>query len=71
MAIFNYSAYKDGSQEILTGKVEAIDIRSARAEVRNLGLTAISVTEETAKNFLFFGLIQLLLFLEKRLLIFY
>ncbi|MBR1461469.1 type II secretion system F family protein [bacterium] len=46
MAIFNYSAYKDGSQEILTGKVEAIDIRSARAEVRNLGLTAISVTEE-------------------------
>ncbi len=46
MAIYNYSAYRDGSEEIVTGKVEAIDIRSARAEVRNLGLIAISVTEE-------------------------
>lgn len=46
MAIFNYSAYKDGSEEIVTGKVEAVDIRAARAEVRNLGLVAISVTEE-------------------------
>lgn len=46
MAIFNYTAIKEGSNEIVKGKVEAEDLREARAQVRALGFTPTNLVEE-------------------------
>lgn len=46
MAVFLYTAYRNDTNEIVKGKVEAADLRSARAEVRNLGFIPTEVTEE-------------------------
>lgn len=49
MTIFIYTALKqDGSNELVKGKVEAVDTRSARQAVRDLGLVATSIVEENA-----------------------
>ena len=49
MAIYNYTALKqDGSNELVKGKVEASDMRSARQAVRDLGLLATNIVEEGA-----------------------
>ena len=37
MAIYNYTALKEGSNELVKGKVEASDMRGARQAVRELG----------------------------------
>ena len=46
MAIFNYTAFKNDTNEIVKGKVEAEDVRSARAEVYKLGFTPTEITKE-------------------------
>lgn len=48
MAIFNYTALKDGTNEIVKGKVEAEDLRDARAQVRALGFMPTNIVEEQA-----------------------
>ncbi len=49
MAIYLYTALKqDGSNELVKGKVEAVDMRSARQAVRDLGLLATNIVEENA-----------------------
>ena len=48
MAIFNYTALKNGTNEIVKGKVEAEDLRSARAAVIELGFTPTNLMEEKA-----------------------
>lgn len=50
MTIYNYTAIKDGSNEIVKGKVEADDLREARAQVRALGFTPTNLVEEQAVN---------------------
>ena len=44
MAIYNYVALKN-NKDIVTGKVEAADLRSARDNVRKLGFLPTKVTE--------------------------
>ena len=46
MTKFNYTAYKDGTNEIVKGKVEAEDLRGARAEVYKLGFIPTEIEEE-------------------------
>lgn len=46
MAIYNYTAYKNGTSDIVKGKVEATSMRDARTEIRSLGLTPTSIIEE-------------------------
>ena len=46
MTVYNYTALKDGTNEIVKGKVEADDLREARAAVKRLGFTATNITEE-------------------------
>ncbi len=48
MAIFNYTALKDGTNEVVKGKVEADDLRAARAEVMALGFIPTNLVEEKA-----------------------
>ena len=48
MTVYNYTAIKDGTNELVKGKVEADDMREARAAVKQLGFTATSITEENA-----------------------
>jgi len=48
MTIYNYVAIKDGTNEQVKGKVEADDLREARASIKALGFTAINITEEQA-----------------------
>lgn len=48
MTVYIYSAIKDGTNELVKGKVEAEDLREARAAVRNLGFTPTNITEEQA-----------------------
>ena len=48
MTIYNYTAIKDGTSEIVKGKVEADDLREARAAVRQLGFTPTNIVEEQA-----------------------
>ena len=43
MTIYNYTAIKDGTSEIVKGKVEADDLREARAAVRQLGFTPTNI----------------------------
>lgn len=47
MAIYNYTAYKNGTSEVVKGKVEASNLREARSEVRTLGLTPTYIVEDT------------------------
>jgi type IV pilus assembly protein PilC len=47
MAIFNYTAI-DNANKIVKGKVEALDLKEARAAVRDLGFTPTNITEEQA-----------------------
>lgn len=46
MAIFNYTALKGTTNEIVKGKVEAADLHSARAQVLALGYTPTNLSEE-------------------------
>ena len=46
MAIFNYTALKNGTSDIVKGKVEAEDLRAARAAVLALGFTPTNLVEE-------------------------
>lgn len=46
MTIYNYTALKEGSNELVKGKVEASDMRGARQAVRELGLIATDIVEE-------------------------
>ena len=48
MTVYNYTAIKDGTNELVKGKVEADDLREARAAVRRLGFTPTNITEEQA-----------------------
>lgn len=48
MTIYNYTAIKDGTNEIVKGKVEADDLREARAAVKQLGFTPTNIVEEQA-----------------------
>ena len=48
MTIYNYTAIKDGTNEVVKGKVEANDLREARAAVRELGFTPTNIVEEQA-----------------------
>ena len=51
MAIFNYTAIKDGTNEVVKGKVEAESLREARSAVYALGFTPTNLVEEkTAKS---------------------
>ena len=45
MAIFNYTAI-DNTNKVVKGKVEADDLRAARAAVRELGFTPTNLAEE-------------------------
>jgi type II secretory pathway component PulF len=46
MAIFNYTAIKDGTNEVVKGKVEAESLREARSAVYALGFTPTNLVEE-------------------------
>ncbi len=48
MTIFNYIALRNQS-EIVNGKIEAEDVKSAREAIRNLGLMPTKVFEDTQK----------------------
>jgi type IV pilus assembly protein PilC len=48
MTIYNYTAIKDGTNEVVKGKVDADDLREARAAVRALGFTPTNIVEEQA-----------------------
>ena len=47
MTIYNYTALKEGSNELVKGKVEANDMRGARQAVRELGLIATDIVAES------------------------
>ena len=46
MARYNYTAYKNGSNDIVKGQVEASNLREARSEIRAMGYTPTSIIEE-------------------------
>ena len=46
MARYNYTAYKNGTSDIVKGQVEASSMREARTEIRGMGLTPTSIIEE-------------------------
>lgn len=46
MARYNYTAYKNGTSDIVKGQVEASNMREARTEIRGMGLTPTSIVEE-------------------------
>ena len=46
MTVFTYTAIKEGTNELVKGKVEADDLREARAAVRRLGFTPTNIEEE-------------------------
>lgn len=50
MTRYNYTAYKNGSSNIVKGQVEANNMREARTEVRSMGLIPTYIVEETAKE---------------------
>ncbi len=45
MPIFNYTALKN-NKDVISGKIEASDISEARAGIKNLGYTPISIVDE-------------------------
>lgn len=46
MGTYSYTAYKDGTNEVVKGKVEASNLREARNEVRKKGLVLTHITED-------------------------
>ena len=50
MAVFNYVAFKNGSNDVVKGKVEANDMKEARLRVRELGFIATEIKEEVSIN---------------------
>ena len=46
MARYNYTAYKNGTSDIIKGQVEASNMREARSEIRAMGYTPTSIIEE-------------------------
>lgn len=46
MARYIYVAYRNGTNEIVKGQVEAASMREARMEIRSLGLTPTSIRED-------------------------
>ena len=46
MARYNYTAYKNGTNDIIKGQVEASNLREARSEIRAMGYTPTSIIEE-------------------------
>lgn len=46
MARYNYTAYKNGTSDIVKGQVEASNLREARGEIRAMGYTPTSIIEE-------------------------
>lgn len=46
MARYNYTAYKNGTSDIVKGQVEAANLREARTEIRSMGYTPTSIIEE-------------------------
>ncbi len=47
MTVYNYTAIKDGTNELVKGKVEADGLREARAAVRRLGFTLLKNLSES------------------------
>lgn len=50
MTTYNYTGYKNGTNEIVKGKIDAENMREARAGIRNLGYIPTSIVEENAGN---------------------
>ena len=50
MPIYSYQAIKNGTNEIIKGKVEAETEREARAAIRDQGYTATSIVEDEVKQ---------------------
>jgi len=50
MAVFLYSAFKQNSKTIVTGRVEAIDTADARKKIREMELTPVTIGEDNTKN---------------------
>ena len=47
MTEYNYTGFKNGTNEIVKGKVEAENMREARSAIRNLGFIPTSIIEES------------------------
>ena len=50
MVSYNYTGYKNGTNEIIKGKVEAENMREARSAIRNLGFIPTSIVEEASSG---------------------
>ena len=50
MATFNYTGYKNGTNEIVKGKVDAENMREARSIIRNMGFIPTSIIEERSSK---------------------
>lgn len=50
MAIYNYTGYKNGTSEIVKGKIEAENMRDARAAIRTMGFIPTSLIEEHSSS---------------------
>ena len=48
MTRYNYTAYKNGTSDIVKGQVEASSLREARTEIRSMGYTPTSIIEDNA-----------------------
>ena len=48
MARYNYTAYKNGTSDVVKGQVEAANLREARTEIRSMGYTPTSIIEDNA-----------------------
>ena len=46
MATYSYTAYKNGTNEVVKGKVDADSLREARNEVRKKGLVLTHISED-------------------------
>ncbi len=49
MAIFIYSAFKQNSKTILSGRIEASDVGDARKKIKEMGLTPVSIADDSSK----------------------
>ncbi len=50
MTVYNYTGFKNGSNDIVKGKIEAENMRDARAAIRTLGFIPTSITEEDSNS---------------------